>query len=73
MTSPSFSPDASIEDLAEIAELDGKMRQQGIDDHIDLAIMYEHMLKKVKYENDDKLGYGDEELNVPTTEMPNDV
>lgn len=73
MTSPSFGPEASIEDLAEMAEFDGKLRQQSIDEHIDLAIIYEHMRENMKFKTGERVGYGDEELNSPAIEMPDDV
>jgi len=73
MTSPSFGPDASIEDLAEMAEFDGKLRQKSTDEHIDLAIMYEHLREKMTFKTGERVGYGDEELDSPDVEMTGDV
>lgn len=62
MTFPIVDKDTSVDELAEIAQIDGKMRELSIEDHIDLAITYEHMREKIRYKTGEKVefDYGSE-------------
>ena len=47
MTTPGF--DAPIEDLAQIANIDGRIRQSGYENHMDLVAIMDQMMRKRRF------------------------
>lgn len=54
MTLPNIE-NASLLDLAEIANIEGDMRGQSQEQAIDMALIFEHFRKKMKFKSGEKV------------------